>query len=95
MFFQQAKKTERMVRVASSYGLYNGKCLEKSLVLWFLLRRQGLNGDLRIGARKEGDRFEAHAWVEFLGFPLDESENVRQRFKPFQHVITPLKAGSS
>jgi hypothetical protein len=93
--FQHARKTARVVRVAAWYGPYGGKCLEQSLVLWFLLRRQRIKSELRIGVRKEAKRFEAHAWVELLGLPLDESESVHQRFKPFDHAIIPLEARSS
>lgn len=89
------KKTARMTRIAAVYGPYRGKCLEQSLALWYLLRRQGIKSDLRIGARKEKNRFEAHAWVEFMGRPLNETESVYQRFTPFNQAIIPLESRSS
>src|SRR3989441_7240065 len=57
--------TVRMVRAAARYGIGRPTCLEESLVLWFLLERQGIPAQLRIGARKLDKEFEAHAWVEY------------------------------
>jgi hypothetical protein len=38
--------------------------LQRSLVLNYWLRREGLPSELRIGVRKDGDALKAHAWVE-------------------------------
>src|ERR1700733_2701481 len=54
----------RMVRAAAYRSIGSPTCLEKSLALWFLLGRQGILSSVRIGARKSGQAFEAHAWVE-------------------------------
>src|ERR1700741_4767777 len=42
----------RMVRAAARRSLIKTGCLEESLALWFLLRREGIAADVRIGARK-------------------------------------------
>src|SRR5688500_3968043 len=64
---QQSHITARMVAAAARHGPYRANCLHQSLVLSWLLRRQGIHSHLRIGVRKEGSRLEAHAWVELLG----------------------------
>jgi len=53
-----------MVNAADRHGLVHPSCLAKSLTLWWLLGRQGIPSQLRIGTRKEKEKFEAHAWVE-------------------------------
>ncbi len=73
-----------MVQAAARRGAYRATCLPQSLTLWWLLKRQGIEGDLRFGARKEAGRMEAHAWVEINGIPLNETLDVDQRFKPFE-----------
>ena len=88
---QDARATARMVRVAAWHGLYRAKCLPQSLTLWWLLRRQGIESDLRFGARKEGSRLEAHAWVEFGGIPLNESSDLYHRFSPFENSAIPAE----
>ncbi|WP_310423349.1 lasso peptide biosynthesis B2 protein [Chamaesiphon sp. VAR_48_metabat_135_sub] len=75
--------TERMVRVAVRYNHLWTNCLKQSLVLWILLRSQGIISELRIGVQRESDKFSAHAWVEYQGVVLNDTEDVRQRFQAF------------
>lgn len=42
-------------------------CLHRSLALWWLLRRRGVDCQLRLGARRTAERLDAHAWVEYQG----------------------------
>lgn len=79
-----AQSGRRMVEAASRYGIVRGNCLSKSIVLWHLLRRQGVEARLHVGARKDGAAFEAHAWVELDGQPINESSDVRKRFGTFE-----------
>jgi hypothetical protein len=90
----QAQLTTRMVRAAGWHGPYRANCLQQSIILCWFLRRQGIKSHLRIGVRKEGSRLEAHAWVEFLGVPLNESDDVRQRFAPFDRAILAVRVKS-
>jgi hypothetical protein len=78
-----ADAARRMTDAASRYGIIRGNCLSKSIVLWQLLRREGLDPILCVGGRKEGRRFEAHAWIELDGRAVNDSEDVRERFSPF------------
>lgn len=79
----QIERTTRMVRVATDFGIIRANCLEESLTLWHLLRKQGIDTNLRIGVRKTSGQFEAHAWVEYDGMPLNDSGDVHQRFGAF------------
>ncbi|MGH9574798.1 MAG: lasso peptide biosynthesis B2 protein [Candidatus Acidiferrales bacterium] len=62
---------------------FHPTCLERSFGLWWLLRRRGFDADLRIGGRKDGKRFEAHAWVEYSGTPLNDVGDEHNRFSAF------------
>jgi hypothetical protein len=88
----RARATARLVQVAARHGPFRPTCLPQSLVLWWLLRRQRLAGELHIGVRPEPNRLEAHAWVEFQGLVLNDSENVARRFAPFPREIRPRTA---
>ena len=59
--------TAQMVMAAAFWSIGKATCLEQSLALWWLLGRQGIVSTMRIGTRKAGDKFEAHAWVECCG----------------------------
>lgn len=58
-------------------------CLERSIGLWWLLRCRGLGAEIRIGGRKTGEQFEAHAWVEHAGVVLNDSGDVNRSFSVF------------
>ncbi|HEY2646332.1 MAG TPA: lasso peptide biosynthesis B2 protein, partial [Candidatus Acidoferrales bacterium] len=67
-----ALRAVRAVHTAGVHGLTTPNCLERSMTLWWMLRRDGIRGELHIGARKESGRFEAHAWVELNGQVLND-----------------------
>jgi hypothetical protein len=77
-----ANSTARMVRIAAWRGLYRAKCLERSLVLRWLLRRQSIDAQVVFGARKNDERMQAHAWVECQGVRLEETGDAWERFAP-------------
>lgn len=79
----QAQRAARLVAVAAAEGPYHANCLERSLILWWLLERRGVACQLRIGVRKQADRLEAHAWVELDGAILNDSEGLHRHFSPF------------
>ena len=83
---QEARQIARLVRAAANHGLYNANCLEQSLVLSALLESNGLENQIRFGARKEEDQLQAHAWVECLGIALNEDRGLQQRYAPFGGV---------
>jgi hypothetical protein len=85
----QAHRTAALVRLATRYTPFHATCLHRSLTLWWLLRRQGIPGDLRIGVRRQDGRFEAHAWVEYQSTVLNDTPDVNQRFAAFDEVIAP------
>ena len=84
------EKTCRMVSAGAHYGLGHPTCLEQSLVLWYLLEKQGISARLRIGVRKSAEKFEAHAWVEHDGVPLNQSEEVHQHYAAFESEFAGL-----
>ncbi len=79
-------KTEqvcRMVLAAARHSPMRVTCLERSLALWWLLARRGIATRLRIGARKSGENFEAHAWVERNGEAIGEPEGAHFHYAAF------------
>jgi Transglutaminase-like superfamily len=74
----------RLVRIAAERGLYRAKCLERSLVLRWILGRQGVDARIIFGARKAEEEMQAHAWVEVDGVSLDEDHDSPRQFSPFE-----------
>jgi hypothetical protein len=77
------KRLALLARAAARNLPFQPTCLERSVGLWWLLRRRGLGAEIRIGARKTGDRFEAHAWVECAGLVLNDAGEEHRRFSVF------------
>jgi hypothetical protein len=82
--------TARMVRAAARRTVGRATCLEQSLALWWLLGRQGIASELRVGVRKNGEEFEAHAWVERDGAALNEPEAAHQHYAAFDVALASL-----
>lgn len=89
-FAAEAELTARMVRAAVRHSIGHPTCLEESLVLWWLLARQKIAADLRIGVRKAGEKMEAHAWVECQGAVLNAQEEMHKHFAPFDAAFSPM-----
>lgn len=68
--------------VAMAAALYPGRarCLEQSLVLYYLLRKQGVAAKYRQGVQPHP--FQAHAWVEYLGKVINDVDEHAVQFTP-------------
>jgi hypothetical protein len=89
-----AHRIARLVVVAGRKGIFRANCLEQSLTLWWLLRRRGFEAELRIGARKRDEIFEAHAWVELEGAVLNDEEGVTSEYARFERDLTSVEVHS-
>jgi hypothetical protein len=86
---QEALVTARLVEVAARRGIWRANCLQRSLVLWALLRRSGIETDLRIGVGKEGSSIRFHAWLEHRGRVVNDRLDVADIYTPFETPIIP------
>jgi hypothetical protein len=84
---EPAVRIVRAVRSAELHGLTKPNCLERSMTLWWMLRREGIEGELHIGAKKQDGKFEAHAWVELGGKVLNDDVEVHQHYARFDAPI--------
>ncbi len=89
-----ARRAARMVASASKEGVFHGKCLEQSMVLWFVLKQRQLPADLQIGGRRTAGRLEAHAWVELEGNVINDRHTVAQDFARLSNEVDSVRAES-
>ena len=80
--------TAHMINAADRHGLVHPSCLAKSMVLWWLLGRQGIRTQLRIGIRKQEEKFEAHSWVERDGVALNEPDEHHKHYAAFDAAFS-------
>ena len=81
---EQAQVIARVVKIAAEQSVYQAKCLQQTLVLWYLLRRNHIESEIRFGARKKEGELQAHAWVEIGAVALNEDSDVCLHFSPLQ-----------
>jgi hypothetical protein len=92
---EQVLRTSRMVRAAAHWAIVRASCLEESLTLWHLLRKQGHAARLRIGVRKTAEKFEAHAWVEYEGVALNHMEEMHRHYAAFESEFSEQSGEST
>jgi hypothetical protein len=88
---EMAQNIARLEAATARNLFFRVTCLEQSLVLCWMLRRRGMSPILRIGARKEADRFEAHAWVELDGIVIGDASGEHRHFTPFENPGVSLE----
>ena len=80
----EARAAADAVALVAGRSVVGARCLGRSLVLWFLLRRHGVDAELVIGVdAARGEALPAHAWVELGGVPVNDALDVRERFGSF------------
>lgn len=58
------------------YTPWTGRCLARSLSLWWILRRRSVAASLHLGVRVVDGKVDAHAWVVHEGRVLADSDAV-------------------
>ena len=77
--------TSRFVDSAARYTIGSRQsCLRRSLLLWWLLNKQGMVCEARIGIMLSEGRLKGHAWVEVDGQVVNDDADVRERFNRLQ-----------
>ena len=71
---RSADRLAQLAATAGHRGLLQATCLRQALLVYGMLRRKGLQPELKLGVRREGDAFLAHAWVELAGNRLAQSD---------------------
>ena len=79
------------INIAARHSPFPATCLTRSLLLGWLLRRRGVQSQLRIGVRLTQGALDAHAWVECEGIPVNDRPDVNAQFASFGDLI-PLAA---
>jgi hypothetical protein len=78
--------TEYAVAMAAAVYPGRAQCLERSLVLYYYLRRRGVAVQFLMGVQMYP--FMAHAWVEYQGVPINDVEEHVKLFTPIEDMTT-------
>jgi hypothetical protein len=81
------------VNRVAAYGLFRPLCLVRAVALSRMLEARGLHGSrVRVGVRRRGGRFAAHAWVEYKKQVLGDREEHVGTFAPLEDLQLLRKA---
>lgn len=78
-----------LVETAARTGARSANCLERSLLLMWVLGSLGTATELRIGVRREAEDLLFHAWLEDAGRVLNDEPDVASRYAAFEGAILP------
>ena len=82
----RARQIARIVAMAARHTPTANTCLHRSLTLWWVLGRRGLDSQLKMGARFNEGRLDAHAWVEHSGVVVNDDPEVTSGYTPLSGV---------
>ena len=80
---EEARHIAGLVEAVTRRSPLENTCLQRSVVLWRVLRRRQFEAELRFGVRKADGVPQFHAWVEHDGEVLNDVQHVRERFSAF------------
>jgi hypothetical protein len=83
-------RTEYVVAMAAALYPGHAACLERSLMLYWQLRRVGVPATYRMGVQLYP--FLAHAWVEHDGVPINDVPEHVRLFRPIDGVGVEVRA---
>lgn len=83
------RRTSDFVGRAARHHLYPMTCLRRSMVLHWFLSRHGIATELLFGVRREQEKLQAHAWLEYQGQPIGEEESPTNQYMPLKANQTP------
>lgn len=87
MTLDEIQALAELVNIAARHTLGPVTCLTRSLLLGWMLRRRGVESQLRIGVRLASGVLEAHAWLECEGAPVNDRRDVSDEFAPFSDLV--------
>lgn len=78
------ERIAELAEMSSKVTFPRPNCLQRSVVLWWALRTQGWESEIRFGVRKRpGDGgFDFHAWIERNGQVMNDHPDIDEAFTP-------------
>jgi len=76
----------RMITLASRYHLINANCLPKSLTLKWMLEKDNIHCELKLGLNLDSKDFHGHAWLQRNEIVLNDNHDVALRYPVKQEL---------
>lgn len=90
-----AQRTAELAAIAGRRGPVATTCLRQALAVYWVLRRRGLQPQLKFGVDRISATADMHAWVELDGVPLAQPQLRHAAFQPATSASTASTTESS
>lgn len=90
-----AERVATLAGIAGRRGPVATTCLRQSLAVLWVLRRRGLQPEIKFGVDRIGAGPDMHAWVELEGVPLAQPRMRHAAFQPVTSASTASTTSSS
>jgi hypothetical protein len=91
----RARQIARVVAMAAGHTPTANTCLHRSLTLWWVLGRRGLDSHFKMGARLHEGTLDAHAWVEHSGVVINDDPEIISEYTPLATSAGTLSQASA
>ena len=83
----RAERIAVSIRRAADHGLFRAHCLVRAIATNRMLERRGISGSqIRIGVRTVDQRIVAHAWLEYGGRVIGDTQANVDRYSELTGV---------
>lgn len=79
----EVERFHKLIKIIYALPLFNNSCLAISLSFWFLLKRKGVEAQLKFGYKNASGKLLGHAWLEYNGVPLTLNAKVAEEYTSF------------
>ena len=79
----EVEKAHKLIRLIYSLKLFNNRCLAVALSFGYLLKRKGVETQLKFGYKNSSGNLQAHAWLEYNSVPLTLNSQVAEEYSSF------------
>jgi hypothetical protein len=90
---RRARDISGIVSIAAQHGFFRATCLRRSILIWWLLLREGISSRICFGTRIVNHQLEAHAWVELLGVVINDLTQIRQHYFVLEDELPSIHTG--
>jgi hypothetical protein len=74
---------------------FGANCLQRSLVVWWMLRRHGIESNLHFGIpRQQSPKFVAHVWVQVGTTVINDKANIHDDYAELTQASAILEQES-
>ena len=77
------RNLSKIINYSLVNNIFKSTCLEQSLFTYYILGLNGIKCDIKIGVKKNCDKFLAHAWVENQGVVINDKFEAINNISPF------------